>query len=154
VTSWKTGRGKAARGFLKESVFYERDDRRGSVVIGPSENVVWLNKIQEFGGSRSVAFRLVSRRPIEKLKSGQKVPTGMGLKTGSQRRTKRGRFARGRNAEAYVVMRRDAATGKRTPGGTYKTEPGRVKSGKYMANGLRKTRQRIPKAFQNFVSGP
>jgi hypothetical protein len=158
VTSWKTGKGRAAEGFLRSSIFYERDDNRGSVVIGPNERrVVWLNRIQEFGGSRAVVYQYLARRPIERLKDqagGHKVPPDMGRKTGSQRRNRRGRFMRGRNPEAYVVMRKDAQTGKRTKAGVFKTDRGKVKPGRYMAQGLDKVRPRIPKAFANFVSGP
>jgi hypothetical protein len=158
VTSWKTGRGRAAKGFLKHSIFYNRDDRKGSVVIGPDEaKVVWLNKIQEFGGSRSVAWRFLSSRPIERLKDkagGHKIPPDMGRATGSQRRNKRGRFMRGRNPEAYVVMRKDAQTGKRTKAGEFATGRGKVKPGRYMAKGLDKIRPKIPEKFRGFISGP
>ena len=158
VTSWKTGRGRAAKGFLKHSIFYDRDDQRGSVVIGPTErHVVWLNKIQEFGGSRPVAYHYLSSRPMEQLKEkagGHKVPRDMGRQSGSQRRNKRGRFMRGRNPEAYVVMRKDAQTGRRSKAGVFKTDRGKVKPGRYMAQGLAKVRPKIPQAFKNFVSGP
>lgn len=79
----------------------------------------------------------------------------MGVATGSQRRNKRGRFMKGRNPQAYVVMRRDAATGRNGGStGEFKREAGKVKPGRYMANGLAKVRPRIPKAFANFVQGP
>jgi hypothetical protein len=158
VTSWQTGRGRAAKGFLKHSIFYDRDDQRGSVVIGPTErHVVWLNKIQEFGGARPVAYHYLSRRPLEQLNQkagGHKVPRDMGRQSGSQRRNRRGRFMRGRNPEAYVVIRKDAQTGRRSKAGVFQTTRGKVKPGRYMSQGLAKVRQRIPKAFQNFVSGP
>lgn len=158
VTSWKTGRGRAAKGFLKHSIFYDRDDRKGSVVIGPNEaKVVWLNRIQEFGGSRPVVYQYLSRRPLEKLNEkagGHKIPPSMGRRTGSQRRNKRGRFMRGRNPEAYVVMRKDAQTGRKTKAGTFKTDRGKVKPGRYMSQGLAKVRPKIPQAFKNFVQGP
>jgi len=154
VTSWKTGRGRAANGFLRGSVRYERDDRKGSVVIGPAERTVWLNKIQEFGGSRTVSYRYLSRSPVEKLKSGHAIPQGMGR--GSQRggRDSRGRFLKGTGGEAYVVIRRDAQTGKRSKAGEFATGRGKVKPGRYMAKGLEKVRPKIPQAFQNFISGP
>jgi hypothetical protein len=158
VTSWKTGRGRAAKGFLKHSIFYDRDDRKGSVVIGPNEaKVVWLNRIQEFGGSRPVVYQYLSRRPLEQLNEkagGHKIPPSMGRKTGSQRRNKRGRFMRGRNPEAYVVMRKDAQTGRKSKAGEFATGRGKVKPGRYMSKGLDKVRPRIPQAFRNFVSGP
>jgi len=137
VTSWKTGRGRAAKGFLRSSIRYERDDAKGSVVIGPAENVVWLNKIQEFGGSRPVAWRFLSRSPIKKLKSGMPVPRDIAGASG-----------------AYVVVRTDALTGKKTKAGTFKQESGKVKPGGYMAGGLKKSQPAIPKAFRNFIHGP
>jgi hypothetical protein len=51
-------------------------------------------------------------------------------------------------------MRKDAQTGKRTKAGEFATGRGKVKPGRYMAKGLEKVRPKIPKAFQNFVSGP
>jgi hypothetical protein len=137
VTSWKTGRGRAAKGFLRSSIRYERDDAKGSVVIGPAENVVWLNKIQEFGGSRPVAWRFLSRSPIPKLKSGLPVPRDIAGASG-----------------AYVVVRTDALTGKKTKAGTFKQESGKVKPGRYMEGGLKKIKPKIPKSFQNFIQGP
>lgn len=154
VTSWKTGRGRAANGFLRSSVRYERDDRRGSVVIGPAQNVVWLNQIQEFGGSRPVSYRYLGSRPIRKIKSGHDVPRGLGAGGGPSGRDARGRFLKGQGGLAFVVVRRDATTGRRSKAGEFKREAGRVKPGRYMAKGLDKVRPRIPKAFQNFVSGP
>jgi hypothetical protein len=155
VTSWKTGRGAAASGFLRSSIEYNRDDRRGSVLIGPATRAVWLNRIQEFGGSRPVAYRYVSKAPVKnKLKSGHAIPEGMGRGSKSGGRDARGRFLKGTGGEAYVVMRKDAQTGKRTKAGEFATGRGKVKPGRYMAKGLEKVRPKIPKAFQNFVSGP
>jgi len=155
VTSWKTGRGRAARGFLRGSVRYERDDRRGSVVIGPAENVTWLNKIQEFGGSRTVSYRYIAKRPVKnKLRNGHAIPPGMGAGGGVGGRDSRGRFLRGVGGLAYVVIRKDAMTGKRTKAGEFKRDNGRVKPGRYMQKGLDKVRQRIPQEFKGFISGP
>jgi len=132
VTSWKTGRGRAAKGFLRGSIRYERDDRKGSVVIGPAENAVWLNRIQEFGGARQVSYQYVSRRPVRRLEGGVSVPGGPSI----------------------VVVRKDAQTGRKGRSGVFKTDAGRVKPGLYMAGGLAKVRPKIPDAFRNFVSGP
>jgi hypothetical protein len=154
VTSWKTGRGRAAKGFLRSSIRYERDDAKGSVVIGPAENVVWLNKIQEFGGSRPVVWRFLSAAPIDKLKSGQAVPRDIIGGGGRGGRDGRGRFTRGSGGGAYVVIRTDAQTGRKTKAGTFKQESGKVKPGRYMAGGLKKIRTKIPKSFQNFIQGP
>jgi hypothetical protein len=155
VTSWKTGRGAAARGFLRSSVRYEKDERRGSVVIGPAQRAVWLNKIQEFGGSRTLSYRYVSRKPIKgKMKSGHAIPRSMAAAGGVGGRDASGRFLAGSGGQAYVVIRRDAATGKRGGGGEFKRVPGRVKPGRYMAKGLDKVRPKIPAAFKNFIQGP
>jgi hypothetical protein len=154
VTSWKTGRGRAANGFLRGSVRYERDDRKGSVVIGPAEKTVWLNRIQEFGGSRTVAYRYMSRSPVKQLKSGHAVPQGMGRGSNRGGRDAKGRFLKGTGGEAYVVIRTDAQTGKRTKAGVFKADRGKVKPGRYMAQGLDKVRARIPKQFADLVFGP
>jgi hypothetical protein len=154
VTSWKTGRGRAANGFLRGSVRYERDDRKGSVVIGPAERTVWLNRIQEFGGGRAVAYRYLSRSPIKQLKGGHAIPQGMGRGSKRGGRDARGKFLQGTGGEAYVVIRTDAQTGKRKKAGVFKTDRGKVKPGRYMAQGLAKVRPKIPQAFKNFVSGP
>jgi hypothetical protein len=154
VTSWKTGRGRAANGFLRGSVRYDRDDRRGSVVIGPAERTVWLNRIQEFGGSRPVVWRFLSAAPIDKLKSGQAVPRDIIGGGGRGGRDGRGRFTRGSGGGAYVVIRTDAQTGRKTKAGTFKQESGKVKPGRYMEGGLKKIKPKIPKSFQNFIQGP
>jgi hypothetical protein len=154
VTSWKTGRGRGARGFLRSSIRYDRDNRRGSVLIGPAERSVWLNKIQEFGGRRPVAYRYLTKRPVDRLKNGAMVPQGMGRGGSSGGRDSQGRFLRGSGGVAYVVVKRDAATGKKNRAGAFKVEPGKVKSGQYMAKGLDKVRAKIPKAFANSVQGP
>lgn len=154
VTSWKTGRGRAANGFLRSSIRYERDARRGSVVIGPAEKAVWLNKIQEFGGSRAVAYRYLTKAPVDQLKGGAAVPKGMGMGGRSGGRDTRGRFLRGSGGVAYIVKRTDAATGKKTKAGEFKRDRGKVKAGRYMAKGLDKVRSRIPAAFKNAISGP
>lgn len=155
VTSWKTGKGRAANGFLRSSIRYERDDRRGSVVIGPAERAVWLNRIQEFGGSRAVAYRYLTKTPTDKLrKSGHAVPPGMGMGGRSGGRDSRGRFLKGSGGVAWIVTRRDAMTGRKSKAGEFKRVAGKVKPGRYMANGLDKVRPKIPKAFANFVQGP
>lgn len=136
VTSWATRRNPG--GFLRAAIIYERDDRRGSVVIGPASRAVWLNRIQEFGGARPVNFVLLNRRPAAKLRNGLKVPPDKAS----------------RNGTAYVVTMTDAQFGRKGRSPVFKSASGRVKPGRYMATGLAKVRPRIPKAFQNFVSGP
>jgi hypothetical protein len=154
VTSWKTGRGRAAKGFLRSSVRYERDDRRESVVIGPAENVVWLNKIQEFGGIRTVSWRYLNRKPASQLRNGLKVPNGLGANSAARGRNARGRFTHGLGGQALVVVRKDARTGKQSKAGEYKQTAGKVKPGRYMQKGLDKIRPKIPTQFKDFISGP
>ena len=131
ITSWKTGKGRAGRGFLRGSIRYERDERRGSVVIGPAENTVWLNRIHEFGGSRPVAFRYLGRYPKKEVK-GLRVPGGA----------------------AYVVQRKDAIKGRRGKLEPHSVKPGKVRPAKYMATAIAQMRPKIPQQFRGFVSGP
>ena len=152
VTSWATRRNPG--GFLRAAIIYERDDRRGSVVIGPASRAVWLNRIQEFGGSRPVNFMLLNRRPISRLRNGLTVPPNLTSGGRAGRRDARGRFLASGGGEAYVVTMTDAQFGRKSKSPVFKSVAGRVKQGRYMANGLAKVRPRIPKAFQNFVSGP
>jgi hypothetical protein len=77
---------------------------------------------------------------------------GFGIDGGG--RDARGRFLRGSGGVAWIVTRRDATTGRKSQAGEFKREAGKVKPGRYMANGLDKVRPKIPKAFANFVSGP
>lgn len=135
ITSWKTGKGKAAKGFLRSSIIYERDDRRGSVVIGPSENTVWLNKLHEFGGSRPVAFRYVGRYPKREVKVGGKAFKVDG-------------------GQAYVVQRRDAVLGRKGKLPNHSVKPGKVRPAKYMATAIDQMRPKIPREFRGFISGP
>lgn len=131
ITSWKTGKGRAAKGFLRSSIRYERNDRRGSVVIGPAENTVWLNRIHEFGGSRPVAFRYLSRYPENEVQ-GMRVPGG----------------------RAYVVQRRDAVLGRKGKLGNHSVTPGKVRPAKYMGTAIKEMRPIIPREFTGFISGP
>lgn len=135
ITSWKTGKGKAAKGFLRSSIIYERDERRGSVVIGPAENTVWLNRLHEFGGSRPVAFRYVGRYPKREVKVGGKtfdVPDG----------------------RAYVVQRKDAQLGRKGKLPNHSVKPGKVWPAKYMATAIKQMRPIVPREFRGFMSGP
>jgi hypothetical protein len=135
ITSWKTGRGRAAKGFLRSSIIYERDDRRESVVIGPAERTVWLNKIHEFGGSRPVAFRYVGRYPKREVKVGGKSYDVEG-------------------GRAYVVQRRDAILGRKGKLPNHSVKPGKVRPAKYMATAIQQMRPIIPREFRGFIQGP
>jgi hypothetical protein len=151
VTSWKTARSPG--GFLKEAVEYRRDDRAGSVVIGPMPRATWLNVIQEKGGSAPVQWRMLTKKPADRLKGGIEVPAGMGRGGTSGGRDSRGRFLKGSGGVAYIVGKVDPAhTRKR--GAVMQTGSQRVKPGRYMGNALTKQRAKIPQQFRNRISGP
>jgi hypothetical protein len=65
VTSWKNPRGRGATrtGFLRTLIRFEVDTRKDSVVIGPTDEAKWLNKLQEFGGSARKVLKLVGSYP-------------------------------------------------------------------------------------------
>jgi hypothetical protein len=113
----------------------------------------WLNKIQEFGGSAPVEWRMLTRRPTDKLRNGLAVPRGMGRGGGVGGRDTKGRFLKGSGGVAYIVQRVDPAHTRRR-GEAIKRASQRVKKGRYMGGALDKQRPRIPKAFQNTISGP
>ena len=151
VTSWKTRRNPG--GFLKSAIEYRTDQGNGSVVIGPMPRARWLNKIQEFGGSAPVEWRMLTRRPTDKLQNGLAVPRGLGRGGGVGGRDASGRFLKGFGGVAYIVQRVDPAHTRRR-GAAVKRASQRVKKGRYMGGALDKQRPRIPKAFQNTISGP
>jgi hypothetical protein len=153
ITSWKTGKGRSAKGFLKSSIRYERDDRRGSVVIGPAENTVWLNKIQEFGGQRPVAFRYLARHPQTEI-NGHRVPGGMGAGGRSAGRDARGRFRKASGGAVYIVKRVDAQLGRKGKLPAHSVEQGKVKPARYMATAIKKMMPKIPPSFRGLISGP
>ena len=139
VTTWKP------RMFLRSRIFYERDDRKGSVVIGPDDKVVPVNTLQEFGGSREVKLVLLRPAPVTRLFQYQ-VPKSL---VGSQRRDRRGRFLQ---TGAYVGMWH--STGKRVKGKVVRRDPGRAPAGRYMEKGLAAKRAAIVPQFRNQIQGP
>lgn len=139
VTTWKP------RMFLRSRIFYERDDRKGSVVIGPDNKVVPVNTLQEFGGSREVKLVLLRPSPVTRLFQYQ-VPKSL---VGTQRRDRRGRFLQ---VGAYVGMWH--STGKRVKGKVVRREPGRAPAGRYMEKGLAAKRAAIVPQFRNQIQGP
>ena len=153
VTSWKTRRNGG--GFLRSAIEYRRDDAKGSVVIGPMPRAKWLNKIQEFGGAAPVAWRSITKRPTSRLKTGEPLPRRLGIEM--RYRDKKGRFAseKDRISLAWITTRIDPAhTNKRNAKPILKAVRQRVKKGRYMGGALDKQRPRIPKAFQNAITGP
>ena len=141
VTTWKP------KEFLRNKIFYDKDKRRGSVVIGPDQKVASVQQLQEFGGSETVKLKLVAPVPVPGLYQ-YKVPKSMlGRKQG---RDSRGRFIS--NQRAYIGMWH--AYGSRAKGKTVATDPGRVRGAGFMGKGLAAVRQKIPQMFKNQLRGP
>ena len=138
VTSWKPKR------FLYSRIMYARDDRKGSVVIGPDDKVVKVNTLHEFGGSREIKLVLVRPVPVAGLFQ-YKPPRSML----AGKRDGRGRFQR---QAAYIGMWH--STGARVKGRVVRRDPGRAPAGRYMEKGLAAKRQAILPQFRNQISGP
>lgn len=138
VTSWKPKR------FLYSKIRYARDDRRGSVVIGPDARVVDVNTLHERGGAKGVKLVLIRPVPVDRLFQ-YRVPGSLLEK----RRDRRGRFSK---AYAYVGMWR--STGHRVKGKVVKRDPGTVPPGRYMEKGLAARRQAIAPQFKDQIQGP
>lgn len=138
VTSWKPKR------FLYSKIFYARDDRRGSVVIGPDQKVAHVNTLHEFGGTREVKLVLVRPQPVARIFQYQ-VPASLT----ERRRDSRGRFTK---QAAYVGIWH--STGKRAKGKVVRRDPGRAPAGRYMEKGLGKVRPKIVQQFRNQMRGP
>lgn len=139
VTSWKPKR------FLHNRIRYARDDRRGSVVIGPDDKVVEVNTLHERGGSRPMKLVLIRSVPTDGVFQYQ-VPQSL---LGNQGRDRRGRFLR---QSAYIGMWH--STGKRVRGRVVRRDPGRAPAGRYMEKGLAAKRDRIAATFKDQISGP
>lgn len=142
VTSWKP------KSFLRSKILYSRDDRRGSVVIGPDDKVKDVQILHERGGSKGVKFVLIRQAPTEGVFQ-YRVPKSL-VSNGPQGRDKRGRFIS--NRLAYVG--RWVSTGKRVKGRVVARDPGRAPAGRYMEKGLKAKKPAIPQAFRNQITGP
>jgi hypothetical protein len=138
VTSWKPKR------FLYSRIMYARDDRKGSVVIGPDDKVVKVNTLHEFGGSREIKLVLVRPVPVTGLFQ-YKPPRSML----ASKRDSRGRFQR---QAAYIGMWH--STGSRVKGRVVRRDPGRAPAGRYMEKGLAAKRQAILPQFRDQIRGP
>jgi hypothetical protein len=138
VTSWKPKR------FLYSRIMYSRDDRKGSVVIGPDDKVVPVNKLHEFGGSRELKLVLIRPVPVDRLYQ-YEVPQKL-LGASGRRRDQWVRRA------AYVGMWK--STGARVRGRVVRRDPGRAPAGRYMERGLAAKRQAILPQFKNRIHGP
>lgn len=138
VTSWRP------KMFLRSRVRYERDDQKGSVVIGPDNKVVAVNTLHEFGGSREVKLVLVRPVPVDRLFQYQVPQTLLGAS-----RNRRDAWVR---RAAYVGMWH--STGKRVKGKVVRRDPGRAPAGRYMQKGLAAKRAAIVPQFRNQIQGP
>lgn len=142
VTSWKP------KTFLRSKILYSRDDRRGSVVIGPDDKVKNVNILHERGGSQGVKLVLIRPSPTDGVFQ-YRVPRSM-LGGRQQGRDRRGRFVS--NQRAYVA--RWVSSGKRVRGRVVDRDPGRAPAGRYMEKGIKAKRAAIPQAFRNQITGP
>lgn len=141
VTTWKP------KEFLRRKIFYDKDKRRGSVVIGPDQKVASVQQLQEFGGSDPVKLKLVAPIPVANLYQ-YKVPQSM---FGSMKRDRKGRFLR---QLAYIGTwhsQKARVSGNRK---TVATDSGRVPAAGFMGKGLAAIRQKIPQQFRNQLRGP
>lgn len=141
VTTWKP------KEFLRNKIFYDKDKRRGSVVIGPDQKVASVQQLQEFGGSETVKLKLVAPIPVAGLYQ-YKVPKSM---FGSMKRDRKGRFLR---QLAYVGTWHSQNARVRGNRKTVATDPGRVRGAGFMGKGLAAVRQKIPQMFKNQLRGP
>jgi hypothetical protein len=160
VTSWKIpgGRGAVSKGFLYTMIEYRRDDRAGSVVIGPVDKATWLNKLQEFGGSARRVLKLIGTFPssTHKLLSKFPPPAAAVIGKGQQRRDSRGRFktaAQLVGGGVLVGVWTDPRHSRRR-GTVIADSPGRAKPGQFMKKGLAAKRNKIEEVFLGKISGP
>lgn len=174
ITSWKNPRGRGATqtGFLRTLIRYAADNRRESVVIGPTDAATWLNKLQEFGGSARRVLRLVG--VYENISGGRDArgrfqknittknrllqrftpPSGMlgGGRSGG--RDSRGRFKRNIGQGAYVGVWVDPAHTRRRKTRDLATSPGKVPAGRFMKKGLAAKLPVLAKQWRGQISGP
>ena len=122
VTSWKTS--SWPKGFLRQDVQSDFDNRSQSVVIGPSK-APWLNQLHEFGGTVPLYF-LGSHRPRREYQGRKLPPSVMG------------------NEGAYVGI-----LSHRPVNGAVSLGTRNVRGRAYMEIGLQASIHRIPPQFQN-----
>jgi hypothetical protein len=149
VTSWKNPRGRGATrtGFLRTLIRFEVDTRKDSVVVGPTNEATWLNKLQEFGGSARRVLKLVGRYPgksqlLKKFPPPAKMLSGGG-----------GKGRRKRGGSAYVGLWIDPAHTRRK-GEVLATAGGSIKPGRYMKKGLDAKRDKLAAQWKNKIYGP
>ena len=158
ITSWKNPRGRGATktGFLRTLIAYAVDNSRGSVVIGPTAEATWLNKLQEFGGSSRRVLRLVGRYPTNPKKPNRVLeanppPASMLGASVRKRRKSRGWYG-GRGA--YVGVWIDPLHTRRRRTQDLATSSGKVPPARFMANGLAAKRAKLAEQWRGKISGP
>jgi hypothetical protein len=148
VTSWKNPRGKGATktGFLRTLIRFEVDTRKDSVVVGPTNEATWLNKLQEFGGSARRVLKLVGQYPGKSKLLNRFPPPARVLPGGSKKKNK----AMG---GVLVGLWIDPAHTRRK-GKVLATAGGKVKPGRYMKKGLDAKRDKLASQWKNKIYGP
>jgi hypothetical protein len=156
ITSWKNprGRGAARTGFLRTLIRFDVDKRRESVAIGPTDAAVWLNKLQEFGGSGPRVLRMIGAYPQGKRKNKvlEKFSPPASLVGGGRRSRRTG--SRGSGRGAYVGIWVDPAHTRRRRTVDLATQSTRVPPARFMAKGLAAKRDRLAAEWGNKISGP
>jgi len=141
VTTWKP------KEFLRRKIFYAKDKRAGSVVIGPDERFAKVQQLQEFGGRDPVVMRLVSPIPVANLFQ-YKVPKHL-MAPPSDGAT----FGPGLTGErAYIGMWHSFRS--RAKGEVVARSGGKVPGAGFMGKGFEKVRPKIPQMFKNAMRGP
>lgn len=148
VSSWKNPRGRGATrtGFLRTLIRWEVDSRKDSVVIGPTDEAKWLNKLQEFGGSARKVLKLVGSYPGRSKLLNRFPPPARMLAGGSKKKNK----AMG---GVLVGLWIDPAHTRRK-GKVLATAGGKVKPGRYMEKGLAAKRDKLAAQWRNKIYGP
>lgn len=121
VTSWKTP--SFPKGFLRQDIQSDFDNRSQSVVIGPSR-APWLNQLHEFGGSVPLYF-LSSQRPTRQYR-GKTIPASVA----------------GKGAYVGVMVNKPSS-------GAISLGTRNVRGRGYMEIGLQASIDRIPEQFRD-----
>lgn len=159
ITSWKNPRGRGATktGFLKTLIRFEVDNRRESVVIGPTNEATWLNRLQEFGGAGRRVLKLIGRAPDRNQRNSllnKFSPPSSMLSGGSPgKRDSRGRFVRSKG-RAYVGIWVDPDHTRRRIGVSLASGTARVPPGRFMKKGLDAKRDQLAAQWKNRIYGP
>lgn len=174
ITSWKNPRGRGATktGFLKTLIRFEVDNRRESVVIGPTNEATWLNRLQEFGGTGRRVLKLIGRyrndsggrdsrgRFVKNNRSTSGIlnrfsPPSAMLGSGTRgKRDSRGRFTANVGKGAYVGIWVDPDHTRRKRGVSLASGTARVPPGRFMKKGLDAKRDQLARQWKDRIYGP